>query len=773
MFSHKHLFALVLIGIAIYLCLFFATPFEPYRSAEQAAPARAFFFSCLLLPDEYCASWLGPDGVIALWDRLPILGYTLLCLLAATGWGNIFLLPSTKKMARSSDRAQCNKAKEAAARDGGVYTDGSNFTRKGTFFHKHIRLATLEHWLFATVLGLGIVSIGLFWCLFIQYPPLGLPWFTSFSITFGIIYGLVFLTPSRVSMLGDRHSLTRYPREGRRQEKLPPFSIFHFQFSIFAVFAALTLLAGMIPSTDYDVLSYHLAGAREIFEAGKIEFLPHNVYANMPFGAEMFAVWGMALSGDAFTGALVGKTLIAATTIITALGIFAFCRRFFSIAAGLWGVILYISTPWIVYVSSAGLIDTVVGMYAFFAIYAAFLFREKINAEQKTNWPLLILTGFLAGCAAACKYPALLFVVLPIGIWIMVPLSLRERGSVRAEQPSEQVPRPKMFHLIIFSLGVLLACGGWYFKNWYFTGNPVYPLCYNIFGDTTGTWTPEIDGRWSNIHSPHGFGLGQFLGSFLSVALTSPWNSPLVVPLALLSPLFLKKGQRKFVGPLWCWLGFFFAAWWLSTHRIDRFWLPVMPVLCVLAGLGTTWIVDKGTGLSNGSKYGLRISVVFFMLGLVYCFLVAAAPAPGKLNRYLASLESMQNDAGVYTPWAVWFNRNPPSGRILLVGDARAFLYGVRVLYNPVLYNTCWNETPLKEIVESKNPKEEFRQRNITTVLVDWAEIRRFRSPGNYGYSEFVQQEVFAKLVAEGILEQFVPTKELADAQTVAYRVVE
>ena len=34
-------------------------------------------------------------------------------------------------MARSSDRAQCNEAKEAAARDGGVCTGGSNFTRRG------------------------------------------------------------------------------------------------------------------------------------------------------------------------------------------------------------------------------------------------------------------------------------------------------------------------------------------------------------------------------------------------------------------------------------------------------------------------------------------------------------------------------------------------------------------------------------------------------------------------------------------------------------------
>ncbi len=35
--------------------------------------------------------------------------------------------------------------------------------------------------------------------------------------------------------------------------------------------------------------------------------------------------------------------------------------------------------------------------------------------------------------------------------------------------------------------------------------------------------------------------------------------------------------------------GFVVAVWWLFTHRIDRFWIPVLPVLALLAGAGACW----------------------------------------------------------------------------------------------------------------------------------------------------------------------------------------
>ncbi|MDR1963331.1 MAG: hypothetical protein LBQ50_06095, partial [Planctomycetaceae bacterium] len=395
---------------------------------------------------------------------------------------------------------------------------------------------------------------------------------------------------------------------------------------------------------------------------------------------------------------------------------------------------------------------------AFFAIYAlAAETATKTEIKTKTETKSipkrsnLFLAGFFAGSAAACKYPAMLFVVVPIGIYLFIVL-ITTFNTVRI--------RTRMVFVLIYGIGILLACGGWYFKNYYYTGNPVYPLCFSIFGDSTGSWNAEVDARWTRIHSPHDFYFATFINDFWRVGLSSSYNAPLTIPFFLL--VFVVKTQwekRRILWLLIAWLVFVFATWWLLTHRIDRFWLPAIPVLTLLSGVGATWCTQKLW------KTALTILMI---LSCVYCFLLSGAPSPGKNNRFFASLNSMRHDPNISTPYAVWFNTHPPEDqeKILLVGEAKAFLYEV-----PVLYNSCFDETPLKDIVTSTDPALEFQRRHIAFVVVDWSEITRFRSPGNYGYSESVQPEVFNKLVTDGILERYCPTEELARSPTVGYRV--
>ncbi|MBV8607885.1 MAG: hypothetical protein JO034_10555, partial [Singulisphaera sp.] len=44
-------------------------------------------------------------------------------------------------------------------------------------------------------------------------------------------------------------------------------------------------------------------------------------------------------------------------------------------------------------------------------------------------------------------------------------------------------------------------------------------------------------------------------------------------------------------------------------------------------------------------------------------------------------------------------------------------------------------------------------QRGVTHVYVDWSEIDRYRSPGNYGFTAFVTPGRLAEWVGSGVLE--------------------
>ncbi|MDR0704595.1 MAG: hypothetical protein LBF88_06355 [Planctomycetaceae bacterium] len=747
----KAVFLIVTFLIAVYCLLFFATPFEPYAglNGNDITWTRFSFFSYLLLPDEYFAMWfVGLDGMVSLLEQLGLLSGILcgasICLMAASGYGCFILLLPPFKSWRNT-------------------------------------ITQVEFKLLATIAGLSLCSLTLF-CFGLCGNLNNIKLIKTLTII-GML--LCLFLNGLFSYQNAYASQTAYPLP--KPEKWSLFKKLTFLI-IFPIFSVPLILGGMIPSTDYDVLSYHLAGAREFVQTGQIGFLPHNVYADMPFGAEMFYVWGRIFFDDSSIrvmsclGAMSGKTLIALTTILTALGLYAFCKRFFSETAGLVAFILYISSPWIIYVSTAGLIDSVVGMYAFFAIYAAVLtaqcsndklvqtsekikrngrsiYYNTIDYLKQINWFPIFLTGFFAGSAAACKYPAILFAVVPVGIFIAV-IKFKKSDT-----------RSVIMSILIYVIGVSISCGGWYFKNYYYTGNPVYPLCFSVFGDSTGSWTSEIDRRWTQIHSPHDFRLITFFRDFRRVGLSSSWNAPLTIPFFLIAVVVALKSpppQRRIFCFLISWLAFVFAAWWFLTHRIDRFWLPAVPVLILFAGIGATWSTEKYW----------KITLNFLLvLSCVYCFLAAGSPAPGKNNRFFASLNSMRCDPNISTSWAIWFNEQfwttwvneDPSAipkKILLVGEAKAFLYDA-----PVAYHSCFNETPLKEIVAASDPAAEFQRRGIAFVLVDWGEINRFRHSGNYGYTEIVQPELFDKLVADGILERFCPTEELGKTSTVVYRV--
>jgi hypothetical protein len=341
------------------------------------------------------------------------------------------------------------------------------------------------------------------------------------------------------------------------------------------------------------------------------------------------------------------------------------------------------------------------------------------------------LSGFLAGSAVATKYPAALFVLLPLAIWI-------SWGGRAAWKQG-----------MVFVLAATAACGLWFGKNWVLTGNPTYPLLYSVFDGRS--WNAEKERQWNRVHRPHDFSLATLGKDVGRVALTSEWISPLVVPLAALA--FIGRGRRFSVRwRLLAYAGFVIATWWLFTHRIDRFWIPVLPILALLAGLGACW---------SEERWWRRTLAAILMVGLAANFVVASS---GQGNAWFVSLARLRKDPAWIDPWHQYFNAEIGQGRLLTVGDAAVFDLTI-----PVLYNTCFDDCIFEQLAKDKTPQEvraAFRSRDIAYVYVNWSEIDRYRH--TYGFSEFVQPAVFERLVAEGILE---PLPRIEGSSGAGYRV--
>lgn len=539
-----------------------------------------------------------------------------------------------------------------------------------------------------------------------------------------------------------------------------------------APFVLVIVLGGMLPPQEFDVREYHLQAPKEWFQQGYIGFMPHNIYANMPLGPEILSLPAMAIMPGEHAwwwGALAGKLIIASYAPLTALALFAAGRRFFSVTAGVVAAVVYISIPWIAHVSMEGLIDGALAFYLFLATYAVMLALRGRSADgddqpvggrfagrhhhSRSEWSLFLLAGFLAGAAVSCKYTGLLFVVFPLAVAVFL---------WRPAQDSSQAP-PSTFKQVwqswrnaarwklaarstaIFLLAVLMGCGLWLGKNWVLAGNPTYPLLVEVFGGKTRT--AEKNEQWQRAHAVpqneqgHRYSPRQFADAAALVGWRSEWLSPLVVPLLVLA--FLIPRHRAAV---WCLAGmllFVLLAWWLATHRIDRFWIPVLPLAALLAGAGATW---------RDTAWWRRVVIALLFWGLAWNLLViAGALIDGK--KMLVALERLRNDPARVHAAHLYLNQAvPPGKKVLLVGDAQPF-----DLEADALYATCFDDCLLEKLTQGKSRQEclrQLRKHNISHVYVRWAEIDRYRSPGNYGFSDYVTAQRMSQFVKQGVLKK-------------------
>ena len=548
------------------------------------------------------------------------------------------------------------------------------------------------------------------------------------------------------------------------------------------------LLGAMTPQTDFDVVEYHLGGPKEWFLQGSISRLPHNIYTNFPFLTEMLILAGMVVFGDWRWGALAGQAVIAGFAPLTALGLYAAGRHWFSPAAGRMAALVYLTSPWTYRISIIAYAEGGLACYLFAAFFAVLLIRERLLASNTfpVSVPvgLVFLSGALGGSAMACKYTGLVSVAVPVFamlIWVLFQNLLRLRSDSQTRWLRAGLLQASAV-AIIFVTGLALTVGPWLLKNVIATGNPVYPLAYRVFGGIDRD--EELDQQWRQAHAARAYTswserLLDLPVKVSDVMANNDWHSPLMFGLAPLSLWCTRRspgqpGKRKgevgiqsfqasrVIVLLWLYVVWQFGTWWLLTHHIDRFYVPMFSVVAFLAGVGMNWPTLTDTSWRKSlwpTVWKLTASI----------FLIASVLYNTQIMLYIGGFNAGRLDLKVaeqiaISPRIQWLNEKYESGQlspltnVLCVGEAGLF----HARY-PYLYNTVFDRSLFEEICAAPGTsprtlrpvgeiREQFRRLRITHIDVNWAEIERYRAPGSYGYSEFVQPKRFEELKQLGLL---------------------
>jgi hypothetical protein len=227
----------------------------------------------------------------------------------------------------------------------------------------------------------------------------------------------------------------------------------------------------------------------------------------------------------------------------------------------------------------------------------------------------------------------------------------------------------------------------------------------------------------------------------MDIAGRSDWQSPLYLALAPLA--LLRRDRRGYIIALWGYLVYLFLTWWLLTHRVDRFWIPLLPALAVLAGVGSDWTRSRTWSIILALVLGVSILSNAAYVSSILC---------GN-NRWTSDLSALRTSVPklINQPMAELDTRVlPPGARVLVVGQAAVFFFD-----HPIVYNTVFNHEIIETITRDRSPEQirrSLRERGITHIYVDWQEIARYRAPDQYGFTEYVTPGLFAGLVKAGVL---------------------
>jgi hypothetical protein len=530
-----------------------------------------------------------------------------------------------------------------------------------------------------------------------------------------------------------------------------------------AWFVGVTLLSAMLPSTDFDANAYHLQGPKEYFQNGRIGFLPHNVYTSFPFHSEMLTLLSMVLHGEWYRGALAGKTLLAVYGLLTCGAVFLAARDIAGPKTGVLAAFVHLTIPWTYRVSSIAGAEGSLSFYLIASFVAASrAVRDDSRAARGDHAAWSLLAGLLAGGAMACKYPGLISVVAPVFVYLAIEASRNSRTGSRGLDSRRLVST-----VLLYTVGVAIAVGPWLLKNLFETGNPVYPLAWRVFGGTD--WDADLNAKWQAGHSAPHFRPLAFLTNIGDVAAVSDWCSGAVFALAPLAVLISPPSRRRLVWPA-VYIAWLYASWWLLTHRIDRFWVPLLPVASMLAGIGAAAAMrltsDPGPRSERRTSAVTNFALAFAAMGVLTLstafngwFITSGAAG---YNAFLLDLDAARQftQTRFAGDFAYLNSTLPANAKVLCVGEAEVFESEVPVLYNTVFDRSLFqdycgdpNWTGAAGDQPLRNQDEiaaTFRSLGITHVLVNWSEILRYRT--TYGYTDFVHPGRFAELQALGIL---------------------
>jgi len=481
---------------------------------------------------------------------------------------------------------------------------------------------------------------------------------------------------------------------------------------------------------EWDSLSYHLADPKLYLQAHRIYYIPWESHSNFAFTAEMWYLFGLMERGTE-AGVPLAKLFHFTCGAGACLAVYAFGARHLSPHVGLLAAGLLASTPLVLWEAGTAYTDLAGTFFAILTLLAV----ANGMAARDGRW--LRLGAILMGLTLSTKATAL----STLALLALALLFWRVRSQGQGW--------PRAVGAVAAWCGLALAVGSpWYIKSTVYTGNPIYPFYYKIFGGRG--FNANLAGLYDASNANFGVtydtkGSDPKLVRSPLMAVLLPWNltmylmpghppsnpafrpfndtqNPLVgamTPLAALSPLLLAAlffpafrpgapGTVKALGLYALCSGLL----WLETSQQVRYLLPVVPVLCLL----TAWVLARVWEGRWRSRYALALLGVCSVAFTLYVGVgLLAQEAPVALGRQPRA-GYLERDLSGYAVLQYVNTQLPANARVVFYGHPFGFYCDKAYLWGDANHSTY---IPYDTFHSAEDLRAYLQRVGVTHILIN------------------------------------------------------
>lgn len=495
-----------------------------------------------------------------------------------------------------------------------------------------------EEFFLSTSIGIGVVA---FFLLIIGiakgYTPLIMSVF--FMLTTGIV-------------ITEYKTIQAYCKEAWffiRQRKEENRIMKAAKWCMIAMFL-LYFIVALSPETEWDSISFHLATAKVYVREQAMVPIYYTYHAALPHLFDMLYVIGEMVRSDVFS-----RVFVLCVNLTIAFGIWMFGKKMFSQEAGIFAVLIFMTTPVLMVYFPATYVDIPMSIFALSAVWCFWQWRK----EERKVW--LFLTVLYAGFAATAKMST---VPLLGALFIMYLWYRKER-----KHATKEIVKTCITAGIIIGLLFL----PWFAFNAVHFNNPIYPFGEGIFHGKY--WNGELAEWWQGQREQYNTGVG-FL-SYLLTPLALTFMPNLTGPIYGFSPfylifiplvIFLKRTEEEEKNSLFLMaIGFLSMTGWFILAPDMRYMFYVLPLFAMLAGAG----IKSTYNVYEKKKWGKRIltvTILFIILSNLFFFFVIFR----NDVKMWAGIITRDEYKAIDTPnyYAVqWANKNLPKEAVVFLAN--------------------------------------------------------------------------------------------------------